>query len=115
MVALSNAGLLAAVQDWVAGQDATTLRRPSISDKEFAMLLASTALGRLALGQEIDASATTTILTAATGNFALTGKVATFQIQEVVAEGSFTLTGEAAAFQTQEAAAFARLLTLLPS
>ena len=56
------------------------------------MLLASTALGRIALDQGSTTAATTTILTAATGNFALTGEAATFQIQETAAEGSFALT-----------------------
>ena len=142
MVALSNAGLLTAVQNWVAGQDATTqliwanasafsrelsllngaaaalglsgaqveqlfvAAAAVVTPQEVAMLLASAALGRLALGQEIDAAATTTILAAATGHFTLTGEAATCQIQAAAAQGGFTLMGEAAAFRTQEAAAF---------
>jgi hypothetical protein len=64
-----------------------------------------TAIGRLALGQEVDAAATTTILVAAQGSFAETGEAATFQTREIASQASFTLTGEPASFQVQVAAA----------
>jgi hypothetical protein len=64
------------------------------------------AIGRIAIGQEIDAPFTTAILVAASGSIALTGEPATFQTREVAAQGSFTLTGKAVAFQAQLSAAF---------
>jgi hypothetical protein len=69
------------------------------------MFIASQALGKIALCQEIDAPATTTILVAGQGAFTLTGEPVAFQTQEAAAERSFSLTGELATFQGQLAAA----------
>ena len=67
------------------------------------MLIGGTAIGRLAIGQADDASASTAILAVTAGSFVLTGQTITFQVQESISFGSFTLTGKAATVQLTEA------------
>jgi hypothetical protein len=64
-------------------------------------MLASDAVGRLAVAQEIGASATTSILTSVVGTFALAGENATFQVREVGTVGFVALAGQAIALQVQ--------------
>ena len=65
------------------------------------MNLGTEALGRLALGQELDALFGATILTAASASFASSGQAVAFRIQEPLAFGSYTLVGPALGCQTQ--------------
>ena len=60
-------------------------------------LLGVGAIGRLAVGQELDAR----ILTAACGSFALAGEASTFRQQLAAATGSFAVAGGAATYQDQ--------------
>jgi hypothetical protein len=68
-------------------------------------MLGFDALGRLALGQVSSQTATTDVLVADKGSFALTGKAAAFQVQLASVAGAFTLTGIGAAFVASFSAA----------
>jgi hypothetical protein len=67
------------------------------------------AFGRFALGQ-FDEVASTAVLTAASGSYALTGQSALFNAKITVAAGSYTISGQPIAFATktvQSAGAYA--------
>lgn len=60
------------------------------------------ALGQLALGEQ-PALATTTVLSASSGSYAISGQVSTFTVKGLETAGAYALSGQAATFRISQA------------